>query len=152
MTRSDTSARTVLAEYEQRIHGMYEAWNSNRMDDFYALLDSHVVDHNADDVEAGLAGVRAALDGVRRGFPDLRYTVEHVAFDGVDVTAVRLHCAGTHTGDFFGTPATGRPARWTETRWARWRDGKVVEHWATTDSLTMMRQLGLLETGGRDTW
>lgn len=143
---------TEIDEYEQRIHALYDAWNDGRMEDAYGLIDEHVVDHNAGDDEAGLAGVRAALDGVRTGFPDLRYTVEHVAFDGRDVTAARLHCAGTHTGDFFGTPATQRRAEWNETRWVRWRDGKIVEHWATTDSLSMMRQLGLLETSGRDTW
>ncbi len=141
-----------LAECTRLLHRMYGAWNDGRMEDVYAMIDEHVVDHNADDAEAGLAGVRLALDGVRRGFPDLQYTVEHVAFDGVDVTAARLRCVGTHTGDFFGIAPTGRGADWRETRWARWRDGTVVEHWATTDALTMMRQLGLLDTAGRDTW
>ncbi len=141
-----------IGDHRRRIAALYDAWNDDRMEDAYALIDEHVVDHNAGDDEAGLAGVRAALDGVRTGFPDLRYTVEHVAFDGIDVTAVRLHCAGTHTGDFFGTPPTQRRAEWRETRWARWRDGKVVEHWATTDSLSMMRQLGLVGAGGRDSW
>lgn len=141
-----------LAAYERRIRAMYSAWNEDRMADFYAVLDEHVVDHNADDAEAGLEGVRSALDGVRRGFPDLRYEVLQVAFDGIDVTAVRLECSGTHTGDFFGTPPTHRRARWQESRWARWRDGKVTEHWATTDALTMMRQLGLMGSAARDSW
>jgi predicted ester cyclase len=150
-TTTDTST-AAPAEHERRVRTMYDAWNDNRMEDVYATIDEHVLDHNADDAEAGLAGVRLALDGVRRGFPDLLYTVEHVAFDGVDVTAARLRCTGTHTGDFFGIPPTGRAADWRETRWARWRDGRVVEHWATTDSMTMMRQLGLLDTAGRDSW
>jgi len=144
----------AFAEHEQRVRALYDDWNDGRMEDFYGRIDEHVVDHNADDAEAGLARVRAALDSVRRGFPDLVYTVEHVASDGVDLTAAHLHCAGTHTGDFFGIPATGRRAEWRETRWARWADGKVTEHWATTDSLSMMRQLGLLGDAaeGRDSW
>src|SRR4051812_19503871 len=131
---------------------MYDAWNDGRMEDVYATIDEHVVDHNAGDDEAGLAGVRAALDGLLTGLPDLRYEVLAVAWDGSDVTAARLGCTATHTGDLFGSPATGRRAEWTETRWVRWRNGKIVEHWANTDALPMMRQLGLVTPVGRDSW
>jgi hypothetical protein len=59
---------------------------------------------------------------------------------------------GTHLGDFFGDPPTGRRVTWTETRWARWQDGRVVEHWANTDALGMLRQLGLVQPTARDSW
>ena len=144
-----------MSSYEsfvETIHRMYQAWNDGRMEDFYGFIAEDVVDYNAGDSEAGLAGVRAALGAVREGIPDLRYEVLAVAWDGTDLTAARLGCSGTHLGDFFGDPPTGRRAEWTETRWARWLDGKVVEHWANTDALTMMRQLGLIAPVTRDSW
>jgi len=139
-------------ELAARIVRMYDSWNDGRMEDFYGAIDEHVVDHNAGDDEAGLAGVRATLDTVRGAFPDLAYEVLAIASGDDDLTAVRLRCTGTHLGDLFGDAPTGRRAEWTETRWARWRDGKVVEHWANTDSLSMMRQLGLISPAGRDSW
>ena len=56
---------------------------------------------------------------------------------------------GTNTGDLKmpdGTsiPATGKPVAVHGVEFARVRDGKLVEHNMYWDSLTMMRQLGLL--------
>ncbi|HLZ36712.1 MAG TPA: ester cyclase [Mycobacteriales bacterium] len=84
-------------------------------------------------------------------FPDHHYTVEDVISEG-DKFAVRLTASGTHLGDFFGIPPTGRHATWTETRIVRVVDGKVVDHWANTDSLGMLRQLGVLPEPGRTNW
>lgn len=121
------------------------------MEAFYELIDDDVVDHNAGAGKNGIAGVRAALDEVRRGFPDMTYRVEEVLVDG-DRLAVRLAVNATHTGEFFGYKPTGRHASWSETRIVRIAAGKTVEHWANIDSLSMMRQLGLLEQQGRESW
>ena len=56
---------------------------------------------------------------------------------------------GTNTGDLVmpdGTtiPATGKPVEVRGVEFARYRDGKLVEHNMYWDTLVMMRQLGLL--------
>jgi predicted dinucleotide-binding enzyme/predicted ester cyclase len=137
---------------EGAIRDMYDAWNAGRMEDFYDRLSPEVVDRNAAADENGLAGVRAALDTIRAAFPDSRYEVLEVVSNGHDHTAARLQFTGTHLGDFFGEPATGRSASWTETRVCRWRDGKVVEHVANVDVFGMRAQLGLLDPVGRGQW
>lgn len=121
------------------------------MEAVYDMLAPDVVDHAASEGEAGREGVRQVLDTVRRAFPDHHYTVEDVISEG-DKFAVRLTASGTHLGDFFGIPPTGRHAMWTETRIVRVADGKVVDHWANTDSLGMLRQLGVLPEPGRTNW
>ncbi|CAN5672892.1 hypothetical protein BH23CHL7_BH23CHL7_18360 [soil metagenome] len=145
------SATTPEEEMRAYPHRQYEFWNQGDMESFYALIDDDVVDHNAGEGEQGIAGVRVALTEVRRGFPDMTYQVDDVLVDG-DKLAVRLTVDATHTGEFFGYKPTGRHASWKETRIVRIANGKTVEHWASIDSLSMMRQLKLLDQQGRESW
>jgi predicted ester cyclase len=129
---------------------MYDAWNRGDMESFYSYIDEDVVDHNRGEDEKGLDGVRKTLDHIREAFPDYRYTVEEVIVEG-DRTAAILGCEATHRGSFFGYAPTGKKARWVETRWCTWKNGKVTEHRAVGDSLSLMRQLGLVaDTQARD--
>ena len=138
-------------DYEATIRAMYDAWNRGDMEAFYAVIADDVVDHNRGEGERGLDGVRRTLAHIRKAFPDYRYTVDEVVTQG-DRTAARLICEATHLGDFFGYAPTGKKARWSETRWCTWKDGKVVEHRALGDGLSLMRQLGLVaDTQARDT-
>ena len=49
---------------------------------------------------------------------------------------------GTHRGDFFGTPPTGKRATIRIMDFVRYRDGKVAEHWGIVDVAGLMQQLG----------
>lgn len=49
---------------------------------------------------------------------------------------------GTHTGDFFGIPASGRAVEVGGTHVIRIADGRVAEHWGHSDDLGLMRPLG----------
>jgi predicted ester cyclase len=51
--------------------------------------------------------------------------------------------SGTHTGDFYGIPATGKRVEFTGMYIARIADGKIVEHWAEEDAYGLLLQLGL---------
>lgn len=50
--------------------------------------------------------------------------------------------AGTHQGDFAGILATGRTVEFSGIDIIRLQDGKVAEHWGSTDMLGLMQQLG----------
>ena len=56
---------------------------------------------------------------------------------------------GTHRGDFFGLPATGREVTLTGVHIMRVADGKIVEHWGSNDDLGLMRQLGAIPEASR---
>jgi steroid delta-isomerase-like uncharacterized protein len=90
--------------------------------------------------EAYLAGLGAILDG----FPDLRMTVHELLAEG-DRVAARWSWSGTHTGDAFGIPATGRRVSAGAHSTHRIVDGKIAEGWVTFDALGMMQQLGVLD-------
>jgi predicted ester cyclase len=50
--------------------------------------------------------------------------------------------AGTHQGDFAGIPASGRTVEFSGIDIIRLQDGKVAEHWGSTDMLGLMQQIG----------
>ncbi len=77
------------------------------------------------------------------GFPDFRITINDIIGDG-DKVAARWTFHGTHTGDFQGMPATGRPATFDATNVFRIVNGKIAENWPIFDQFGLMQQLGAL--------
>jgi predicted ester cyclase len=52
--------------------------------------------------------------------------------------------SGTHRGELMGKPATGRRVSYEEVIVLRLRDGKIVEHWAVADALSLMQGIGAI--------
>lgn len=76
-------------------------------------------------------------------FPDLKYTVEDTIAEG-DLIAQRNTVHGTMKGEFLGMPPSGKSATWSEMHIVRMKDGKVAEHWAVIDQVSMLTQLGFM--------
>jgi predicted ester cyclase len=55
---------------------------------------------------------------------------------------------GANTGEFMGSPATGKSVTIQEILICRFSGGKMVEHWGLEDSMGMMQQLGLIPEMG----
>jgi predicted ester cyclase len=51
---------------------------------------------------------------------------------------------GTHTGDFFGIPATGKRVEFTGMYMVRIAGGQIVEHWGEEDGVSLLQQLGVI--------
>lgn len=83
--------------------------------------------------------------GWREAFPDLRITVEKQVAEQ-DLVAVRWTARGTNTGTGNGIPATGRAVQMSGTTLFRMDEGRIAEEWTCADSLSLMRQLGMLAT------
>jgi predicted ester cyclase len=77
--------------------------------------------------------------------------IESMVSDG-EVVAVRVLSEGTNLGPLNGVmPPTGKRFSARQSHWYRLDEGKLVEHWATRDDLTTMRQLGVLQRPGPPT-
>jgi predicted ester cyclase len=61
-----------------------------------------------------------------------------------DTVAVRVTMTATHLGPFLGVEPTGRRVRYEGMDFFRFEDGKMVEHWTSTDDLGLMQQLGVV--------
>ncbi|MEH3158572.1 MAG: ester cyclase [Sphingomonas taxi] len=62
-----------------------------------------------------------------------------------DRVLVHLHQVARHTGDYQGTPATGRLVDIVVMDLFRMADGKLVEHWAQMENLGLLKQIGAVE-------
>src|SRR5436309_1799178 len=83
----------------------------------------------------------ASLRSLRFGLPDLQ--LEAVALFGVDnFVCAQWRARGTHTGEFFGMPATGRGVCFdTAEVYQLDQAGRVEASWAFADPTVMFSQL-----------
>jgi predicted ester cyclase len=93
-------------------------------------------------IPQGREGIKAIALALRKGFPDIKYKLDHQIAEG-DFVASYVTVSGTHKGEIFGMPATGKRAEWAEAHFVKVVNGKLTEHWGVQDQLGMLRQLGL---------
>jgi steroid delta-isomerase-like uncharacterized protein len=98
-------------------------------------------------ITADREGGFAYLFGFMNAFPDSRVTIDDMIAEG-DQVVTKKTFTGTHTGEFAGIPATGKPVTLQFVDIMRLRDGKIVEHWNCIDQLSFMQQLGVIPTPG----
>ena len=89
----------------------------------------------------GLAGLKDVLRGLFAAFPDMHWTIdEQIAETGKVLT--RFTWTGTHKGEFFGVPASGR----TVSVWGmvidRIENGRISQTRILMDVFGLMRQIG----------
>jgi steroid delta-isomerase-like uncharacterized protein len=96
----------------------------------------------------GLAGYLAIIGMMRSGFPDIQWTLEETIAEedqpgpGDLRIAARFTMRGTHQGDFFGVPATGKPIAVQAVNFYRVSNGRVVGERGQPDLLSLMQQIG----------
>jgi steroid delta-isomerase-like uncharacterized protein len=121
----------------------YAAWNAHDPDAVAAVFadDAVVREIGTGQESRGRAGVRARAVALLTAFPDL--TLERVALviDG-DRHADRWVLSGTHRGELFGIPPTGRRIRIDGATFTRMgADGLVAEDVHFSDTMSLMAQL-----------
>ena len=104
-----------------------------------------LVEHQDGFTAPSREGVKGGIGFLHALAPDVTVTVEEIDAVGDRVWA-RLRARGTHGGQLLGGP-TGRSFEVTIMDLARFRDGRIVEHWGVPDRFSQMQQLGLLQLG-----
>jgi steroid delta-isomerase-like uncharacterized protein len=121
-----------------------EGWNENNLDVYDELVTEDFVDHQAvPGLPPGREGFKMLNVIFRSALPDI--TVEHetiVAED--DKVACRWTSTGTHQGELFGIPPTGKKVSVTATVLYRVENGRLAEGWINRDDVGLMRQLGVI--------
>jgi predicted ester cyclase len=84
-------------------------------------------------------------------FSDGAIDVDDLVAEG-DKVAVRWTWSGTHAGEFFGIPPTGRQIAITGTSIHRFADGQFVESWVSYDMMGFMQQLTAEEWSPEGVW
>jgi steroid delta-isomerase-like uncharacterized protein len=91
---------------------------------------------------AGPEGMRQAAEMFRAGCPDWRSDLDQLVAEG-DVVVERFTASGTHQGELFGVPGTGKTLVMPGINIFRIHGDKIVERWGRLDQLGLLRQLGL---------
>jgi steroid delta-isomerase-like uncharacterized protein len=81
-------------------------------------------------------------------FPDMRIAVDDVVADG-DKVVTRWTLTGTHNGNLWGVPPTGKRVDCSAITIQRIAGGVIVEGWTIFDALGMMQQIGVVPSPGQ---
>jgi predicted ester cyclase len=105
------------------------------------VVDPKVHSHNPiPGQKPGLEGFKDAIAGFRHAFPDLHAKATDIIAEGDKVVA-RFVVSATHHGEFMGIAPTRKQIEYEEIVIVRFKDGKIIEHWAVADALAIMQQL-----------
>ncbi|MGC4990699.1 ester cyclase [Nocardia salmonicida] len=125
---------------------IFDAWNERDLDVFDELMSADAIDHDPQNPFAevhGPDGIKRLVQMYLAAFSDQRFLVNEQIAEG-DFVTTRWTGTGTNDGEMMGMPATGKSAVVQGITINRFRDGKIVESWATWDTLGMMQQLGVV--------
>lgn len=87
------------------------------------------------------------LKGIRAAFPDIVIEADEIIAADEGVT-LRSTFRGTHLGEFFGIPATGKYVEVGLVDYFRIENGKFVDQWGGPDMFDLLRQIGASFTPG----
>lgn len=129
-----------------------EVQNGHRLDDLGQYFHPAFLDHAtpgglppAPGPDA-IAGFRHFFGGMLHAFPDLTVDIQDMITEG-DRVVTRKVMRGTHRGDLWGAPPTGKEVQLEVIDIFRVADGKLAEHWTQLDLLAVARQLGIRPPG-----
>jgi lactoylglutathione lyase len=103
------------------------------------------VDHGGGPGPKGRDRVLLMGQALRRAFPDLSYEVTDLVAEN-DLVVLHMTLKGTHEGLFMAAPVppTHQVITINMVHIVRVADGRLAEHWAYRDDLSMLTQLGAL--------
>lgn len=137
--------KALIRRFFEAIDSACEAGDAEIIDEFLA---PDFVEHNPfPGIPPTREGWKQAFMEFVRGAPGY-HVVEDLIAEGDKVTG-RITAYGTHEGDLFGIPRTGRDIRVGGIAIWRIADGKIIEHWHETDQLGLMQQLGVVPVPGQ---
>lgn len=119
-----------------------EAVNTGKYDLFNDVVEPDSVDHDPGPGQvAGPKGYRDLFTEMRKAFPDMKVEVDTLVADE-DAIAFAYTFTGTQDGPLMGIPPTGKKVKIRGMQISKFRNGKMVERWGSSDQLGMLQQVG----------
>lgn len=130
-----------IEENKSIVRRYQEIYNSNQLDALSEVVsEDFLTPKIMPGFGNGLEGGKKIHETTLLGMPDWHTEIQDLIAEGDKVVA-RVLMTGTHTGNFYGIPATGKRVEFSGMYMARIEKGKIVEHWGEEDSLSLLHQL-----------
>jgi len=123
---------------ERYYHEMWNAWNFALANE---LLDPAIEFRGSLGNEVrGIEAFQGYMRLVQAAFPDFSNTIEELVSQRSKIVA-RLTYRGTHRGELFGIPATGKRIAYSGAAFFHIARGKIAQGWVLGDTAGLVRQL-----------
>ena len=143
-TAKATAIDPVAVNIKMYTHVWDEIINNRNLDLFNdSNFTKNVVMHASPSDVVGIDSARAYYANYLTGFSDISFTIKDV-FGMGNKLVKHWNFKGTHTGIFFGIPATNKKVDIDGVTLVRMESGKIAEERDFFDNLEFMQQLGLI--------
>ena len=108
-----------------------EMFNKGKLDVAPEIFARDFVDRGHESIANkadGPDGFASFVKAVREALPDINATIQAMVAEG-DYVAMWNTATGTHRGELFGMPPSGKQFSMKDFHFFRFQDGKIVEHW-----------------------
>jgi steroid delta-isomerase-like uncharacterized protein len=144
----------TMSEQETNVATIKRAIEALNQRDFGVIGELIQPDLQSHDLNGGpngglrdLAGPGAdvkAMQLLLQAMPDVQVEIKQIFASG-DRVAAHLVMAGTHQGELYGTPGTGKRVELNDMHIYRLADGKIAETWQVDDVWGWLRQMGAVK-------
>ena len=122
-----------------------ECLNQGKMETIDEVISPTYVSHYPAgyDLGGGPDDVKQIVTSMRRGFPNVHFTIEDFVSQGEKVVA-RWTFHGTHDGNFMGITPTGKEVAVAGVAVYRIENEKIEEVWLSWDVFGLLKQLEVI--------
>lgn len=143
-TTKELAQDSVAVNIDMYSHVWDEIINNRNLEMFNdSNFTKDVVMHASPSDVVGIDGARDYYANYLTGFSDVTFSIKDV-FGMGNKLVKHWNFKGTHTGIFFGIPATGKKVNIDGVTLVRMDNGKIAEERDFFDNLEFMQQLGLI--------
>ena len=113
------------------------------------MINTDTFDENASVITpteniVGLENFKAYYTNYLTGFSDAEFTIIYAFGQGDDLVKY-FRFKGTHDGDFFGIPPSGRKIDLVGNTLIKMKNGRILQERDFIDNLELYQQLGIME-------
>ncbi len=131
-----------MPDYKSLVRRYYsELWNAWSLAALEELISPDIVFRGSiGSTVNGIQEFKQYVIKIRAAFPDFHNHVEELIGEGEKVVA-RLTYTGTHRGELFGFPGTGRGITYQGIAIFQFREGKIISGYVLGDTESLKRQI-----------
>jgi steroid delta-isomerase-like uncharacterized protein len=123
------------------IKKFYQVFDSGQLKGLNTLVDSSLIDHDAQVREKSFAELQGLITNLHQGFSDISHDLEQILVAGNDKVVVRWKMTAKHTGLFFGIPASGKTVEFNGHDIFTVKNGIITEQWHVEELLSLINQI-----------